>query len=123
MNGPKPKDWSLSMPKKMKRLAMLSVLSSKFTSNEILILDKLEFKTPNTKELAEIIKTLNPKGKTLMILPAKNDLVRKSADNNKYLKTSLVSTLNPYEILNSKNILFMKESIVKLEERLKSAAK
>ncbi len=123
VNGPKPKDWSLSMPKKMKRLAMLSVLSSKFTNNEILILDKLDLKKPSTKELNTVLTNLKTKGKTLIILPSKNDTLRKSADNNKYLKTSLVGTLNPYEVLNTKNILFVKESLSKLEEKLTNVSK
>ncbi|HSX39490.1 MAG TPA: 50S ribosomal protein L4 [Candidatus Saccharimonadales bacterium] len=116
-HGPQPKDWTLRMPKKMKRAALFSVLTSKLATNQIKILDKIESKLPKTKELGELLSNLKLQGRTLIILGDKNDNIRKSAENLNKVATTLVSTLNPYEILLAKNIIFEKDAVHKLEKK------
>jgi len=118
-HGPKPKSWSLRMPQKMKRAALLSVLTSKLLANQIKILNKIETQQPKTKDMTELLTNLKLTGKTLIILDSKNDSVRKSAENIKNVTTTLADVLNAYEVLKAKNIIFEKAAVLKLEEKLK----
>ena len=118
-HGPKPKSWSLRMPQKMKRAALLSVLTSKLLANQIKILNKIETQQPKTKDMTELLTNLKLTGKTLIILDSKNDSVRKSAENIKNVATTLADVLNAYEVIKAKNIIFEKAAVLKLEEKLK----
>ena len=107
------------MPQKMKRAALLSVLTSKLLANQIKILNKIETQQPKTKDMTELLTNLKLTGKTLIILDSKNDSVRKSAENIKNVTTTLADVLNAYEVLKAKNIIFEKAAVLKLEEKLK----
>jgi large subunit ribosomal protein L4 len=118
-HGPKPKDWSLGFPKKMNSLAILAALSQKFAEDNALIINELPMKAPKTKELVEILKALKLDGKTLIVLAKSNLNLRLAGSNITKLAFAQEETLNAHELLNAKKVLFLKESIKKLEEKYK----
>ena len=98
--GPKPRDYSYSLNKKVKRLALKSALSSKVAAKDMIVLDKIELEGYKTKAVADMLKALGAEGKALIVMPEVNQKVIKSANNIEGVKTALVNTLNVYDILN-----------------------
>ena len=115
-HGPKPREYGISVNKKVKRLAMKSALSSKVAGNELVVLDKLALSEIKTKEVVKVLGALQTGKKTLIVLPEKDDTVYRSARNIAGVKTTLVSTLNVYDILNCDTILVLKDAVAKIEE-------
>jgi len=120
-HGPKPKDWTLSMPKKMKRLATVMALSSKALSNNLKILSEIKLKKEKTSEVKNLLSTLKLDGKTLIVTGVKNDLLLKSVSNLKNVDLSFVGTLNAFEILKSKNLVLVKDAVKSLEKKYNAA--
>src|SRR5574344_823665 len=89
--GPKPRSYKYTVNKKERRLAVKSILSSKVLENELVILDKIDFKEIKTKNMVSALNNLKVEGKTLVVLPEKNENVQKSARNSEGVKTSLVN--------------------------------
>ena len=114
--APKPRDYRYSLPKKMRRLAMKSVLSSKVIENEIIVLDELTFDAPKTKAMVEVLKNVKAGKKALIVMAEKDENVVKSAANIPGVRTALVGTMNVYEIINHTNFIVTKEAIEKIEE-------
>lgn len=116
-HGPKPKSWTLDLSKKLKRVAMVSVLSAKHSSSALKILDKVELDTPKTKYIADIMKNLNVTGNALFVIKNDNETTRKSAQNIDGLKVSSVENLNAYEVLRARNVVFLEDSIKLLNDK------
>lgn len=116
-HGPKPKDWSLSLNKKMKRLAMLSALSKKFTSKDVIVLDSLNFDTAKTKEMINVLNNIKADKKVLLVLNSVDKNVLKSGSNVDYLAIEQASILNAYEVMNSKKLIFVKDALLSLESK------
>lgn len=114
--APKPRDYSYSVPKKVKRLAIKSVLTSKVQDNEIIVLDSLSFEAPKTKEMIKVLENINAAKKAIIVLDEKDDNVIKSASNIPGVETTLVSTMNTYEVLNATSFIVTKDAIKKIEE-------
>ena len=114
--GPKPRSYVYKVNKKEKRLAVKSVLSSKVIENELLVLDKIDFKEIKTKQMAEALNSLKVEGKALILLPEKNENVQKSARNIEGIKTTLVNTINVYDLLKYTKLIVTVDTIKKLEE-------
>ncbi|MZQ74872.1 MAG: 50S ribosomal protein L4 [Peptoclostridium sp.] len=114
--APKPRDYSYSLPKKVKRLAMKSALTSKLQNGEIIVLDSLAMEMPKTKEFKAIVSNLKLEKKALFVMAEKNDNVVKSARNIPGVKTALVNTLNVYDILNHNAFVITKAAVEKVEE-------
>ena len=114
--APKPRDYSYSVPKKVKRLAIKSVLTSKVQENEIIVLDSLSFEAPKTKEMVNVLKNINAAKKAIIVIDEKDENVIKSAANIPGVKTTLVSTMNTYEVLNATSFIVTKEAVKKIEE-------
>ena len=114
--GPKPRSYTYKVNKKEKRLAVKSVLSSKVLENELVVVDKLAFKEIKTKAMASALANLKVEGKALILLPEKNENVQKSARNIEGVKTSLVNTLNVYDLLKYTKLVVTVDTIKKLEE-------
>lgn len=114
--GPKPREYSKTVNKKVRRLAMKSALSSKVAAEELIVLDSLEMNEIKTKEVVSVLKALETGKKVLIVLPEKNETVYRSARNIKGVKTSLVSTLNVYDILNCDSLVVLKDAVSKIEE-------
>ncbi len=114
--GPKPREYGKTVNKKVRRLAMKSALSSKVAAEELIVLDSLEMNEIKTKEVVSVLKALETGKKVLIVLPEKNETVYRSARNIKGVKTTLVSTLNVYDILNCDSLIVLKDAVSKIEE-------
>jgi len=114
--APKPRSYRYSVPKKIKRIAMKSALSSKVADNEIIVLDELNFAAPKTKQVVGMLDSLKVNAKTLIVLADKNENVERSARNIEGVKTALVNTLNVYDILNCDRFIITKEAAEKVME-------
>lgn len=114
--GPKPREYGKTVNKKVRRLAMKSALSSKVAAEELIVLDSLEMNEIKTKEVVSVLKALETGKKVLIVLPENNETVYRSARNIKGVKTTLVSTLNAYDILNCDSLVVLKDAVSKIEE-------
>lgn len=114
--GPKPREYGKTVNKKVRRLAMKSALSSKVAAEELIVLDSLEMNEIKTKEVVSVLKALETGKRVLIVLPEKNETVYRSARNIKGVKTTLVSTLNVYDILNCDSLVVLKDAVSKIEE-------
>ena len=114
--GPKPRDYSYRVNKKEKRLAIRSVLSSKVLENNLVVVDAMNFDAIKTKNMVSALNNLKVEGKTLIVLPEKNENVQKSARNIEGVKTSLVNTIDVYDLLKYTNLVLTLDTVKKLEE-------
>jgi large subunit ribosomal protein L4 len=114
--APKPRDYSYSLNKKVKRLAMKSALSSKVVDNEIVVLDKIALDDYKTKTIAAMLKAIGSEKKALIVLPEVNEKVIASAANIPGVKTAMVNTLNVYDIINADKFIVLKDAVAQIEE-------
>lgn len=114
--GPKPRSYNYKVNKKERRLAVKSVLSSKILENEIVVVDKIELNEIKTKSMVNVLNNLKVEGKVLIVLPEKNDNVQLSSRNIEGVKTSLVSAINAYELLNYSKLILTVDAVKKIEE-------
>ena len=114
--GPKPRSYKYTVNKKERRLAIKSLLSSKVLENELTVVDTFGFDSIKTKQMVNALTNLKVEGKTLVLLPEKNENVQKSARNIEGVKTSLVNTINVYDLLKYKNLVVTLDTVKKLEE-------
>lgn len=114
--APKPRSYRYTVPKKIKRIAMKSALSSKVVDNNLIVLNELAFAVPKTKDGVNILKALNITGKTLVVLAEKNENVEKSLRNIPGVTISLVNTINVYDILKHGKFVITQDALKKVEE-------
>lgn len=114
--GPKPRSYTYTLNKKVKRLALLSALSSKAQENEIVVVDSIKTDEFKTKTIVNMLKALNVDGKALIVLDTVDQKVIKSAANIPGVKTTQVNTLNVYDILNYNKFVVVKDAVAKIEE-------
>ena len=114
--GPKPRDYSYSLNKKVKRLAVKSALSSKVAENNLVVVDSITMDSFKTKTIVEMLAALNVTGKALIVLPEVDEKVIKSANNIAGVKTTLVNTLNTYDVLNYDKFVVVVDAVKKIEE-------
>ena len=115
-HGPKPRSFRYALPKKVRRLAMKSAFSLKVASGDLIVLEKLEFEQIKTKEMIKVLNALGADGKALVVISQKDDKVIKSARNIPGVQTSLVNTLNVYDILNADKFIVVRDAVEKIEE-------
>ena len=113
--APKPRDYSIRVNKKVKRVAMKSALSGKVLDSELVLLNELNLKEAKTKEMVKILSAIKAE-KALIVLPEPNAIVERAARNIPGVKTTLVGTLSAYEILKYKQLVLTEESAKKIEE-------
>ena len=114
--GPKPRDYSYSLNKKVKRLALKSALSSKVAENNLVVVDSITMDSFKTKTIVEMLAAHNVTGKALIVLPEVDEKVIKSANNIAGVKTTLVNTLNTYDVLNYDKFVVVVDAVKKIEE-------
>ncbi len=114
--GPKPRDYSYSLNKKVRRLAMKSALSTKVLDNNMIVLDALELEGYRTKTVVEMLKALGVEGKALIVTAESDSKVIKSTANIPGVKTATANTLNVYDILNYDKFIVVKNAVGKIEE-------
>ena len=114
--APKPRSYRQKMNKKFKRVALKSALSSKVLDNNMFVIDELNFNEINTKKMVNLLKGLNIDKKALVVLDQKDDKIIKSTNNIPGVVTTLVSTLNVYDVLKYDYLITTKDGVNKIEE-------
>ena len=114
--GPKPRSYKYRVNKKERQLAIRSILSSKVIDKDLIVVDKFDFKEIKTKQMADAMKNLKVTERALVVLPASDEKVQKSARNLENVGTSSVGTINVFDLLNAKKIVLTVDTIKKLEE-------
>lgn len=114
--GPKPRDYSYRLPRKVRRLAMKSALSSKVIDNNIIVIDQLTFEEPKTRLMVQVLEKLNTGKKTLVVTADGDINVTKSAGNIPGVKLLRADFINVYDLLNYQTLLITKAAVSQLEE-------
>ncbi len=114
--APKPRAYSYKVPRKMRRLAIKSALSSKVAGDNLIVLDSIELSQPKTKEIAKMLGNLNIDKKVALVLNGKNEWVERAARNIPNLKLMYVNTLNVYDILKYDKFIILEEAVRQIEE-------
>lgn len=114
--GPKPRSYKYRVNKKERQLAIKSLLSSKVLENNLVVVDKFDFKEIKTKQMATAMKNLKVEEKAFVVLAASDEKVQKSARNLENVKTGSVNTINVYDLLKYKKLVLTVDTIKKLEE-------
>ncbi|NLM22207.1 MAG: 50S ribosomal protein L4 [Peptococcaceae bacterium] len=119
--GPKPRDYSKKLPKKVKRLALCSALSSKVKENNLVVVEQISFDQPKTKEMVKLLQALKIDKKALFVLDGTDQNVQLSARNIQGVLTTRSDTLNVIDLLKYDTVVFSKSSVAKTEEVLSNA--
>lgn len=119
--GPRPRDYSFKLNRKLKHLACLSALSYKAKENGITVLENFQFEQPKTKNYVDLLKNLNlDSKKALVVLPAHDNNIYLSARNVQRNKVTTASELNTYDVLNAHHLVIVEGSVAALENRFLS---
>lgn len=113
--APKPRDYRVSVPKSMRKVAMKSALTSKVQENQMIILDTLNFEAPKTKNIVEMLKALEA-NKALIITAESNEVVYKSARNIQGISVIPANNINVYDLLKYEKLIITKDAVSKIEE-------
>jgi len=116
--GPTPRSYAYKLPKKVRRLAIKSALSSKVSDNEIIVLDELKFAAPKTKEFVKVLKNLNVDRKALVVGAEYDDNVALSARNIPGVKFVTASGINVLDVVAHDKLIITKDAVQKVEEVL-----
>ena len=114
--APKPRDYYIAVPKKVRRLAFKSAMTSKLNAGEIVVVDEINLKEAKTKLMAQVMKNLKADRKALVVLPEKDETVVRATANLAEAATTYVGTLNVYDILNAGKVVLTKAAVQAVEE-------
>ena len=114
--GPKPRDYRLSMNKKMKKVALYSALSAKVAGGDLIVVDTIATENYSTKTMAAMLHALGADKKALVVLPELDAKVIKSFANIPGVVTTQFNTVNVYDVLNADKFIIAKDAVAKLEE-------
>ena len=114
--APKPRDYSYKIPKKMRRKALYSVLTSKVNDNELIVLDELKLDSYKTKEANEILNNINANKKAYVVIAENDDKVYRSFRNIEGCNVEKANLINAYDLLRHDKLVITKDAINKLEE-------
>ena len=113
--APKPRDYRVSVPKSMRKVAMKSALTSKVQENQMIVLESLNFEAPKTKNIVEMLKALEA-NKALIITAESNEVVYKSARNIQGISIIPANNINVYDLLKYEKLIITKDAVSKIEE-------
>lgn len=113
--APKPRDYRVSVPKSMRRVAMKSALTSKVQDNQMVVLEALSLEAPKTKHMVEVLKAFDAK-KTLIVTGESNEVLYKSARNIADVQIMPVNNINVYDLLKFEKLIITKDAVSKIEE-------
>ena len=114
--APKPREYYIAVPKKVRRLAFKSAMTSKLNAGEIIVVDEINLKEAKTKLMAQVMKNLKAERKALVVLPEKDETVVRATANLAEAATTYVGTLNVYDILNAGKVVLTKAAVQAVEE-------
>jgi large subunit ribosomal protein L4 len=114
--APKPRDYVIAVPKKVRRLAMKSALTSRLNDGDIIVVDEIKLSEGKTKLMAKTMKALKAEKKALVVLPERDENVVRATANLAEAETTYVNTLNVYDILNAGKLVLTKAALQSVEE-------
>ncbi len=114
--APKPRDYVIKVPRKVRRLAFKSALTSKLNDGDIIVIDAIAFQEPKTKLMAKFLKNFELSNTTMLVLPGRDENVLRAGSNIPKLQTEYVNTLNVYDILKAGKIIITQEALKGVEE-------
>ena len=114
--APKPRDYSYGLNKKVKRLALKSVLSAKAASGELIVVDAIELPAIKTADFQKCLAAVKADGKAVVVTPEKNDIIVKSARNIPGVLTTTATILSVYDLLNAKYLVLDQRALATIEE-------
>ncbi|MGI5898495.1 MAG: 50S ribosomal protein L4 [Christensenellales bacterium] len=112
----KPRDFSINVPRKVRKLALKSALSAKVIDGEMIILDSLNLSQPKTSEMVKVLKALSADRKVLLVLDARNEDVLRASRNIPGVKTAYVNTINVLDILGHDKFIVVKDAVDQIQE-------
>ena len=116
VHAPKPRDYSYSLNKKVRKLALKSALSDKALGGNLIVLDEFKMDEYKTKTAAACLNAIGAGKKTLVVLDSNNPFAVKSIANIKGAKAAQVNTINTYDIINADTLVIVKGAVAKIEE-------
>ena len=114
--APQPRDYVVKVPKKVRRLAMKSVLTSKFNDGSIIVVDEIKLADAKTKLMANVLKNLGVEKKALLVLSGRDETVIRAGKNIPTLKDAYVNTINVYDLLCADKIIVLKAAMENIQE-------
>lgn len=114
--APKPRDYSYTVNKKVRRLAMKSAFSAKTADNDVIVVDKIQTENFSTKTIVAMLAAIGSEKKALIVLPEVDKKVIKSAANIPGVKTAQVNELNVYDMLNADKLIIAQDAVAKIQE-------
>ncbi len=114
--APKPRDYVISVPRKVKRLALKGALTSKVQDGDMIVLDKIALKEPKTKLMVQVLAKLAVEKKALLVLPERDEAVLRASANIPGLKTAYVNTINVLDILGHDKFIITQDAVKLVEE-------
>ena len=114
--APQPRDYVVKVPKKVRRLAMKSALTSKYNEGSILVVDQITLADAKTKLMAEVLKNLGAEKKALLVLAGRDETVIRASKNIPTVKDAYVNTINVYDLLNADKIIVLKAAMESIQE-------
>ena len=114
--APKPRDYRISVPRKVRRLAMRSALTCKVTDNEIMVIDQLALTEAKTKNIAAMLKALNAEKKALIVTKDADPMIVRASNNIPGVQTTFVGSLNVHDILNCDKFIIAKDAVELVQE-------
>ncbi len=114
--GPKPRDYSYTLPKKVRRLAMKSALSTKVAAGNLIVLESLELPEIKTQKMVQILGNIGASKSTLLVMAGRDETIERSTRNIIGIKTALVNTINVFDILKFDKFVVTKDAVLKVQE-------
>ena len=114
--APKPRDYYIAVPKKVRRLAMKSALTSKVNDSEIVVVDKIELTEAKTKNIVAMLKALGADKKALIVTADNNEMVVRASNNIQGVSTAFVGSMNVVDILNCDKFIISQDAVKRVEE-------
>lgn len=114
--APKPRDYRINVPKKVRRLAMKSALTSKVNDSEIVVVDKIELTEAKTRNIVAMLKALGADKKALIVTADNNEMVVRASNNIQGVSTAFVGSMNVVDILNCDKFIISQDAVKRVEE-------
>ena len=114
--APKPRDYDIAVPKKVRRLAMKSALTSKVNDSEIVVVDKIELTEAKTRNIVAMLKALGADKKALIVTADNNEMVVRASNNIQGVSTAFVGSMNVVDILNCDKFIISQDAVKRVEE-------
>lgn len=114
--GPHPRDYTIRVPKKLRRAALKSALTAKFNNNQLIVLDKIGLDQPKTAEVANLLKNLEVDGSAVLVTAGPDPNLYKSARNIPGVSTNIADSINTYDVIRCKKLILTRDAVARIEE-------